>query len=223
MAGSYLALAQTREPEDTEKIIPEEETHFWENAKIILRRDMNFNWFIAVRFLSQFATMGFAFYIIYGVRRFGMDEVTAGYMTAALTLAQTFANAGMGWLGDRWGHRAMLILGAFAAIASSLLTVFTSSLHWLYLSFILAGLAYVSIYTIGIAFTVDFGNDNERPTYIGLSNTLITPATVLAPIIGGWMVDNVGFQITFILSALVGVITVGVLIFVVKDPRMKTL
>ena len=118
---SWFALALTREPEDTEKIIPEEKTHFWDDSKNILRKDPNFNWFLAARFLSQFATMGFSFYIIYALRRFNMDAVTAGFLTATLTISQTIANVGMGWLGDRMGHRAMLIIGAIAALLSSIL------------------------------------------------------------------------------------------------------
>ena len=76
------ALALTKEPEDTEKIIPEEKTHFWDDAKRILGKDKNFNWFLVARFLSQFATMGFSFYIIYALRRFDMTPIVAGYLTA---------------------------------------------------------------------------------------------------------------------------------------------
>src|SRR5690349_5426984 len=39
---SWFALALTREPEDTEKFIPEEKTHFWDDSKRILGKDKNF-------------------------------------------------------------------------------------------------------------------------------------------------------------------------------------
>jgi MFS family permease len=222
MLGSYLAIAQTREPEDTEKVIPEEKTHFWQGAKAILRRDRNFDWFLTARTLAQFATMAFGFYILYGLRRFAMDEITAGYLTAALTITATLANAVMGWLGDKWGHRSMLILGALAAVASTSLAWLATSLDWLYPVFVLAAIANVSIWTIGITFTVGFGNEAERPHYIGLSNTLIAPATILAPLLGGWMVDHINFHTTFGVSMLAGIITTIILIFFVKDPRKET-
>ena len=95
-ALSWVALAQTRELEDNEKIIPEEKTHFWDDLKKILRKDINFDWFLSARFLSQFATMGFSFYIIYALREFNMDALTAGFLTATLTISQTVANIGMG-------------------------------------------------------------------------------------------------------------------------------
>ena len=83
----------------------EHPTPFWQGASRILKRDTNFNWFLIARTLSQFATMGFAFYIVYALRHFQMDEITAGFLTATLTISQTVANAGMGWLGDKIGHR----------------------------------------------------------------------------------------------------------------------
>ena len=199
-ALSYVALAQTRELEDAEKIIPEEKTHFWDDSKKILRKDINFDWFLSVRFLSQFATMGFSFYIIYALREFNMDALTAGFLTATLTIAQTIANIGMGRIGDRTGHRAMLIFGAFAALLSAILAWNATSISWFYPIFILTGIANVSIWTIGMAMTVDFGVEVERPLYIGLSQTLIAPATILAPLLGGWIVDTAGFIPTFTIS-----------------------
>jgi MFS family permease len=219
LVASYIAIAKTRELRDMEKVVSEEQTPFWNDAKSILKRDRNFNWFLVTRFLMQFATMGFGFYILLGLRRFDMDTITAGYLTAALTLTQTFANAGMGWLGDRIGHRTMLLIGALAAVASSIIAWFASSIGWLYPAFILSGFGNVAVWTIGIAFTVGFGTDIERPTYIGLSNTLITPATILAPILGGWLIDSLGFEPTFALSTMIGIITAGILMFIVKDPN----
>jgi len=217
-ALSWFALAQTHEPFDSEKIIPDEKIHFWAESRKVLEKDANFAWFLGVRFLSQFATMGFSFYILYALRRFQMDSVTAGYLTAALTISQTVANAGMGWLGDKIGHRTMLIVGAFAALLSAILAWSASSLAWFYPIFILTGLANVSIWTIGLAMTVGFGSETERPIYIGLSQTLTAPATILAPLIGGFIVDRAGFLPIFGLSAILSVAVIAMLAFLVKDP-----
>jgi MFS family permease len=218
---SWGALALTREPQDTEKYIPEEKTHFWDDLKKVVGRDKNFNWFLITRFLSQFATMGFSFYIIYALRHFNMDAITAGYLTATLTISQTIANAGMGWLGDKFGHRRMLIIGAVAALLSSILAWNAASIAWFYPIFVLAGLTNVSIWTIGMAMTVDFGTEAERPVYIGLAQTLTAPATIIAPFLGGWIVDSVGFIPTFSISTFLSIVLIGILIFIVKDPRTQ--
>lgn len=218
---SWFALALTREPADYDKVIEEKPSPFWRGAGRILQRDRNFRWFLLVRTLSQFATMGFAFYIVYALRRFQMDTVTAGYLTAALTISQTVANAGMGWLGDRVGHRYMLLLGAASAMLSSILAWVAPSLAWFFPIFILAGLANVSIWTNSMTMTVDFSGEAERPFYIGLAQTLTAPATILAPLLGGWIADTQGFSSTFALSAMLSIVMMSILWFIVKDPRKQ--
>lgn len=218
---SWLALSQTREPADREKVVDDNPLPFWHGAGQILKRDRNFNWFLTARLLSQFATMGFSFYIVYALRRFQMDAVTAGYLTATLTIAQTVANAGMGWFGDRFGHRLMLIIGAVCATLSSLLAWFAPSLAWFFPIFMLSGFANVSIWTNGMTMTIDFSDEKERPFYIGLVQSLTAPATILAPILGGWIADTKGFVTTFALSTILSVVMVAILFFLVKDPRTQ--
>lgn len=219
---SWIFLALTREPADYEKVIEDNPPPFWHGAGRILKRDKNFNWFLTARILSQFATMGFAFYIVYALRRFQMDEVTAGYLTATLTIAQTVANAGMGWMGDRVGHRLMLIIGAASALLSSLFAWFAPSLPWFFPIFVLAGFANVSIWTNGMTMTVDFSDESERPFYIGLAQTLTAPATILAPLIGGWIADTQGFVSTFGWATVLSIVMMLILIFLVKEPRKSS-
>jgi MFS family permease len=202
-------------------MIPAREASPWEGGLEILRRDRNFCNFLFTRLLWQFASMGFAFYIVYGLRRFGMSDLTAGLLTAALTITQTLANILMGWLGDRIGHRLMLIAGAVATALSSLLAWAAPSLNWMYLVFILAGLSNVAYWTIGMAITTEFGNEETRPTYIGLSNTLVAPFTIIAPLLGGWIADSAGFQTTFMISAVGGLVVAGLLFWLVRDPRSR--
>jgi predicted MFS family arabinose efflux permease len=113
----------------------------------------------------------------------------------------------------------MLIAGAFAVVISSAVAWFAPSIHWFYLVFIMTGLANVSYWTIGMAMTVQYGTEAERPVYIGLSNTLIAPATIFAPILGGWIADAAGYTTMFALSALGGLFTTALLLFLVRDPR----
>jgi MFS family permease len=218
---SWFALALTREPTDFEKVVEEKPSPFWHGAARILRGNPNFRWFLAARFVSQFATMGFSFYIIYALRRFDADPVILGYLTATLTIAQTVANIGMGWLGDRVGHRAMLILGAAAALLSSLLAWFAQSLAWFFPVFVLTALANVSIWTNGLTMSTTFSSETERPFYIGLSQTLTAPATMIAPILGGWIADTRDFSSTFALSAILSVLMMGILFFLVRDPHKQ--
>ena len=61
---SWFFLASTKEPVDENKVIPETKQPFWRGTRTIIKKDSNFRWFLAGRLFSQFASMGFAFYII---------------------------------------------------------------------------------------------------------------------------------------------------------------
>lgn len=219
MTISWLAIAQTREPSTPPKTLPESGKAFSHHLVAILKRDHNFRWFIAVRMLSQFAMMGFAFYTVYAVTILGMNEVTVGIMTGVLMGIQIVVNPVMGWLGDHLGHRSLMTVGLLAATISGLLAWYAPHPNWFYLVFILAGVANVSVWTIGLAMILEFGNESERPAYIGLANTLITPATILAPILGGLLAQNIGYPAAFIASSIGGVAAAFLLYKQVHDPR----
>jgi MFS family permease len=71
-----------------------------------------------------------------------------------------------------------------------------------------------------MAFTLSFGTEDERPTYVGLANTLIAPSAILAPLLGGWLADyGGGYQSTFLTAASAGLITLILLHFLVKESR----
>lgn len=221
MGISFLFISSTREPESAASIST---THrdwgmFLQGLKRILRTDGNFRWFVVARILGQTAAVGIAFYTIYAVRAFDMDAETAGLMTGVMMLAQTVANPLLGWLGDRWSHRAMFALGAITAALSAVLALAATGIGWFYPIFALAGLAQATLWTTVMAMTVQFGAERDRPYYIGLSNTLVAPATLFAPIIGGWLADLAGFQATFMLAIVTGALTTLLLMFVVRDPR----
>jgi MFS family permease len=153
-----------------------------------------------------------------------MSDAAAGIMVAILLIGQVVLGPLMGRWGDRWSHRGVMSLGALGAAASALLAWRAASAGWFYAVFILEAMAVVAIWTIPIALSVSFAkSEQERPLYIGLSNTLCAPVTILAPVLGGWLADAAGFGATFIVSALSGLATTAVLWFVMKDPARRDL
>jgi MFS family permease len=218
MGISWLAIAQTREPEITPEAPPEDRQSFWNKITLILKQDTNFRWFLAVRMMSQVALMGFAFFTVYAVTELGMNEITVGILTGVLMGTQIVANPLMGWLGDHLGHRLLMMVGLIAAALSGLLAWLAPGPAWFYPVFILAGVANVSVWTIGLAMILDFGTPVDRPAYIGLANTLIAPVTILAPILGGLLAEIYGYPAAFIASAIAGLATAFIILTLVRDP-----
>jgi MFS family permease len=218
MGISYFFLTFTRE---TNTPAPEVEVSggdFWRNVKTILDKDVPFRWFIISRMAMQFGMMAQAFYIIYAIRVHNLSLSEAGVMTGVLFITQVAANPILGWISDKWSRSTVLEGGALAIGAASLLAWIAPNATWFYVVIILSGMASTAFWTIGIAISLEFGTDIERPTYVGLSNTLISPSTILAPLIGGWLADFNGFATTFITATVFAIVCAVTMHLFVRDP-----
>jgi MFS family permease len=219
---SYCALGQTRE-ERTQDLPPAMDNLAFKNSMRKVLQDVPFRWFLVMRIISQFCLMAFSFLIIYAVRRYGMSDVTAGIMTSTLLISEVVANPLLGWLSDRFGRRGILQIGGISGVLSVLIALLAPNSDWFYLVMILDGIASTAFYTIVIAFSLEFGSESERATYVGLGNTLIGPFAIIAPLLGGWLADAYGFEATFILAGVAGLLTVLVLYLFVKEPQKQLL
>lgn len=219
MAVSFTFLARTHEPAHEVNVKETTKGLGWHRMVAILREDANFRWYIVARLLAQIAWMAVSFYTIYAVRRFNMDGITAGALTFVLMISQTIANPILGWLGDRYSHRIVYAAGALMMAAGAALALAAPDIGWFYIVFALTGISNATIWATAMTFTLEFGKDTEKPLYIGLANTLIAPLALAAPILGGWLADHMGFQSTFIVSIVCGLLTAGVLFFAVTHPR----
>jgi len=222
VAISFIFLALTKEERHTNpRSSHDESQNFWQNLRTILRKERNFRWYLVSRMLTQFATMGFAFYTVYAVRVFGISEGIIGILTGLLMFTEVAMNPLMGWIGDRRGYLITLQIGMVATIASSLLALGAQGVAWFFPIFIFTGIASVAAWTIPLSMALEFGSESERPSYIGLANTLIAPSTFLAPILAGLLIDKVNYQWAFLASAIIGIATLLVLLLGVSDPRKK--
>lgn len=218
MAVSWLFLNMTRESEKQIEFTGFSDLSIWKSVKKILRENPSFRWYLISRMLTQFGNMALSFYIVYAVRIMGMDELTAGIMTGLLLISQVGSGIILGWLADRLGKKPILILGAIISGLSALIAVMATSISPFYFIFPLAGIGNSVVWTVGMAFTMEFGNDEERPTYVGMANSLIAPAAILAPLMGGWIADNSNFPTTFLTSAIASLMVVVIILFGVRKP-----
>ena len=71
----------------------------------------------------------------------------------------------------------------------------------------------------GISIVYEFTGAENRPTYIGLANTIPGVVGAVAPLIGGLLAAAVGYQWMFVLTAIIATISLGLLRFTVREPR----
>lgn len=217
---SFVFLALTYESESEPKdLVPRVKwREYGLRLRGILRADPNFRWFLIARALTSLSLTVISFYTIYGIRAFDMSPEFVGLLTSILLVSNTMSSVLVGWLGDRWGHRRVLIAANLLTVLAIVIALAAPDARWFYLVFALTGFVNATQWSTIMTITVQFSSVAERPLYIGMANTLIAPVTVLAPIIGGWLVDAVSFDLTFGICALAGLLSMLVYIAPMRDP-----
>jgi MFS family permease len=218
---SYAAIGFTREAPHAVAPVVGKQPPIWHNMIEIMRRDKNFNWFLLARMIIQLGTMAFSFYTVFATTRLHGSSYAVGLLTSVLMITQVISNPLLGWLADRWSRKGVLVIGALSIVFSAMAARFAPSIAWLYPAMILAAIANTAFWTITMAMTLEFGSESDRPTYVGMANTLIAPATFLAPLIGGWLADSAGYASTFLFSAIAGLTAAAIFHFMVKDPEKR--
>jgi MFS family permease len=65
---------------------------------------------------------------------------------------------------------------------------------------------------------MEFSEPSQRPTYVGIANTVCGIALALAPLFGGW-IAAIGYGWLFGASAVIGLVAVLLLQVMVAEPR----
>lgn len=220
---SWIFLSRTKEPVADHPVSEQVTKPLWQNVKEILKNDKPFLGFLISRMVYQIGMMGFAFYIIYWVKQVRiMNVAVAGVLTGVLMITTVAAGPLFGWLADKWNHKSVFVMGAVAAALSALIAWLRPTQGWSYAVMILAGISSTIFWSVGIAYTLDFGDDRSRPTYVGMINTLGAPVAVLAPFLGG-LIAEIDYRITFIVSAIAAVITIVVLVIFIQPVNNKAI
>lgn len=221
MMISFLFLAQTFEPKSAlrDVVAGLGWRGFGNRLRGILRADRNFRWFLAARSLTSLSLTAVSFYTIFGIRRFDLSPEFVGSLTSVLLLSNMLTSAVIGWVGERWGLRRVLILANFFTVLAIAIALTAEDPRWFYFVFALTGMVNASQWSTIMTITVQFCTVAERPFYIGMANSLIAPVTIFAPIIGGWLVDAASFELSFGLFALAGLLSILVYLGPMQDPH----
>lgn len=216
---SWTGLTITREPPDLQVRPRAPLRTYFARLPVLLRRDANFRAFLIARPVTALGSMAMTFYIVYAASRFGLSGVAVGGLTATNALSQGLMYLVWGIIADRFGHKIVLCLGAAAMAMAALSALVSGALTGIYIAFALMGAALAAEMISATSILLEFAPPAERPTYIGLSNTLVAPFRILAPIIGGALAAALGYGPLFAVAATVSLVGVGLLTLGVTEPR----
>lgn len=216
---SWVFLALTREPKVYSQKPPVSQLDYFRTLPSVLRRDRNFRIYLISQIIFSLSGMAVGFLAVYTVQTWKLADAVASGYTIALQIGLAVANLAFGFLADRKGHKLILEIGFMLSVISLGLAGFAPSPLWFFPIFFLRGAVMAASFVSGISIVYEFTDADNRPTYIGLANTIPGVAGAIAPLIGGWLVGVISYQAMFALSAVLAAASWVLLRFVVREPR----
>jgi MFS family permease len=116
----------------------------------------------------------------------------------------------------------VLIAGTLIGVAANVLALVAPSVGVFSAVFALSGIQMAAVSVSGLNVMLEFApGAEERPTYIGLGTTLMAPVFFAAPLVAGVMADGLGFPWVFVAATAGGLLSLGLLVARVHDPRQR--
>ena len=216
---SWVFLSLTREPVVPVTKPPVSQLDYMRSLPQVLRKDRNFRMYLLAQIMFSLSGMATGFLAVYSVQTWRLPDAEASGFTIALQIGLALANLFFGFLSDRKGHKLSLEICMVLSAVSLVLAIFAPSPLWFFPIFFLRGAVNAGTFLSGMSIVYEFTSAENRPTYIGLANTIPGVAGALAPLIGGWLAGAMSYQAMFILSAIIGTISWVILRFWVHEPR----
>jgi MFS family permease len=186
----------------------------------LLQAERGFRNFIIVRILSSASFIGSPFYILYASHSLGLQFSDIADITAYMFLTETIFSLVWGRLADRFGFRAVFLIGLTAtATAIGLLLFMPPSLNLTRLIFSLLG-AGMGGFMIGSEnLTLEFGSIEDRPRRITIAGIAGDIMRGMTPLLGGFIADTLGYKPVFAIGFIVILISGVVMYKLVEEPR----
>ncbi len=216
---SYIFLIMNIEPE-----IPRQNSvetiSLLTRIKDVLGNDSNFLIYLMNRGFIFLAGMALVFITVYGINKYNLPIARSATFTAIMLISEIIGYGIWGNLGDRSGYKRVIETSNFILIIGISGLLWVNTLWALYLVFGLISFAHSGEMISDQNFAMEFGPEEDRPTYIGMSKTLTGPFFLLAPLIGGSIVQFWGYKSMFLTAMILSIISFSIIKFLVKDPRI---
>ena len=216
---SWIFISLAREPAVHSSKPPVSQLDYLRSLPAVVRKDRNFRMYLLTQIIFALSGMATGFLVVYTVQTWSLPDAQASAFTVALQVGLALANLFFGFFADRRGHKLSLEICMGLSVLLLAMAIVAPSFWWFFPIFFLRGAVNAGVMISGISIVYEFTTAENRPTYIGLANTIPGVAGVIAPLLGGWLAGAISYQAMFILSMLLGIGSWGMLRFAVYEPR----
>jgi MFS transporter, Spinster family, sphingosine-1-phosphate transporter len=163
-------------------------------------------------------------YILPGVQEqvkgeFRITDAQIGSLTLWFMVAYMATSPVTGWLGDRFPRKPMIVIAALFWSGINFLTATVHSYDSLNLRHAALGVGEASFGIFAPALLADFYAEDQRNRVLTIFNVAIPVGAALGYLVGGTVGEHFGWRMSFIVSAVPGVILALLIALLMKEPE----
>jgi MFS family permease len=191
----------------------------------LLRADRGYFYFMIAQTCATAGRIGAPFYVLFAAHVMPLTGprggANLGEMSLLLFLGDSLSNMIWGTLGDRFGFRTTFIGAMTLWIAATVLLLMASAPVAVLAAFAGLGAAQAGFQMSSQTMVLEFGARDDVPMRLGLSQTAQGVMNTLGPLVGGLVAWGAGYRPVFFISLAFEVVALGLLLFVVDEPRYR--
>jgi EmrB/QacA subfamily drug resistance transporter len=139
------------------------------------------------------------------VRSLNTDLTAVAWVVMSYLIVITGCLLLMGRLSDLFGQRRIYLLGFLTFTTGSALCSFSPTIYFLIGSRMLQGLGASALMANGPAIVTTAYPENERGKALGILGSVVSAGFLTGPILGGFLVEHVGWRSIFFINIPIGV------------------
>jgi MFS family permease len=155
-------------------------------------------------------------------QEFHSSDAAIGWLTSAFFFTYVFFAPAVGWLGDRFSRKTLIVVGIAIWSGFTLLTWFVHSYTELLIRHAIVGIGEASYATIAPSLIADLFPIERRGKVLAIFNCALPVGSAGGIIVGAYFGHHFGWRTPFMLAGIPGFLLALVLWFLPEPPRGQT-
>jgi MFS transporter, Spinster family, sphingosine-1-phosphate transporter len=155
-------------------------------------------------------------------QEFHCSDAELGFLTSAFFFTYMFAAPVVGWLGDRYSRKALIVSGVAIWSGFTLLTWLVHDYRQLLIRHAIVGIGEASYATIAPSLIADLFSLERRGKVLAIFNFGLPVGSAGGIIVGAYFGHHFGWRVPFMLAGIPGFLLALALWFLPEPPRGRT-
>jgi len=160
----------------------------------------------------------YPFYALYITERFGVGMIEVGYLFSIFSIGNIFGGVIGGALADKYGRRAMVLIGLVVSGMGSILMGLANNLNTFYLLAAFLGLIGNFGGPARQAMVADLLPKEKQTEGFGILRVAFNLSAVIGPVLGGFIATR-SYMLLFISDAISSIITAIIVFIVIPETK----